>query len=164
MRHEIARTPSDQLVYVDLIHSPAVHDIADHPYLLALAKEVLAAATLTEPTVRVAYDLGRPVGHDFVVATTEADTIFYARLHGDELFTRFVKNGQPAVTQWLSVEATRDAAGDYELQTIHIGQLSPPKPGSQSQTTESLAYWAGHAVVLDRQRIQVHSITKNCPY
>lgn len=164
MKHEITKTQNGRLVYVDLIHSLAGNSIADHPYLLTLIKERLSRPIFLEPLTREEYDMGRTVGYDFVIETSNKDTILYARLFNETTYTRFIKNGKPTPTPYLSIELKQDPIGHYELLNTWIGRLSPPKPGDPLEVPQSKEYWNNHAVVLDKQRLQTRSVTKVCPY
>jgi hypothetical protein len=151
-------------VQVDLIGSQAARHIAQQPRLLMLAKEVLEKIAAKGATVNVECDMGRPIGYSFLVATKDTDTILYARLLKDEIYTRFVKNGKPFSTPYLTVSLTQDKDNNYELSDIWIGRLTPPRPGSVNETTESRSYWLEHAFVLDNQPLQLRTVTKTCPY
>jgi hypothetical protein len=163
MKHPVGKTKNGVPVYVDLIASKAAKHIAEQPYLLQLIKEVLKGVEAHDPDLKLEKDMGRAIGYDFVVNTTPKDIIFYAQLSRDEVYTRFVKNGQPHSTQYLSIELHRHD-NSYELQDAWIGRLSPPRPGSGAETTDSLDYWSVHAVVLDKQSLQLRTLTKVCPY
>ncbi|HEX3568437.1 MAG TPA: hypothetical protein VHT70_02040 [Candidatus Saccharimonadales bacterium] len=164
MKHTIGQTRNGMQVQVDLIGSQAARHIAQQPRLLMLAKEVLEKIAAKGATVNVECDMGRPIGYSFLVATKDTDTILYARLLKDEIYTRFVKNGKPFSTPYLTVSLTQDKDNNYELSDIWIGRLTPPRPGSVNETTESRSYWLEHAFVLDNQPLQLRTVTKTCPY
>jgi len=164
MKHPIAKTKNNVAVYVDLVNSQAAVHIAQQPYLLGLVKELLGQLKAEGPRVRVDQNMGRNIGYNYVVETTEKDTILYAQRLHDETFTRFVKNGMPRTTQYLTVILERDEDGSYQLQDTWVGRLSPPRPGSQHETTRSKPFWATHAFVLDGQAVQLRTVTKVCPY
>ncbi|HSW66480.1 MAG TPA: hypothetical protein VLI54_05070 [Bacillota bacterium] len=164
MRHSIGRTRNGMLVYVDLINSKAGIHIAQQPYLLGLLKQALAGISAKGVSMSIEHDMGRSVGYNFVVKTTEKDTVLYARLLRDELYTRFVKNGKPLATTFISMVLERDTDKNYELRDAWIGRLTPPRPGSDQETVDSKQYWAEHAYVLDNQSLQLRTVTKTCPY
>lgn len=165
MRHLIGRTRNDVAVYVDLVDSPAAVHIADQPRLLSLVKEVLERTHAKAAQIRLEQDMGRTIGYSFVVETSDSDVIVYAQLPRDgDAYARFVKNGKPTATKYLTVIMQRAEDGSYELRDTWVGRLSPPRPGSDSETTESKSFWANHAYVLDRQPMRLRTLTKVCPY
>lgn len=164
MKHPIGHTSNGTPVYVDLIHSDAAAHIAQQPHLLGLVKEVLRKTALHDSEINIEHDMGRTIGYDFVVSTTDNDVVFYARPLQDSIYARFVKNGKPVSAQHLALTLRRDEEGSYELLDTWVGHLSPPRPGSVRETTESKPYWAKHAFVLDNQPIQSRTLTKVCPY
>lgn len=164
MKHPVGQTKSGIPVYVDLIHSKAAEHIAGQPHLLGLVQEVLQETAAHEPEMSIEYDMGRVIGYNFVVDTTEKDTVFYAQLLRDDTYTRFVKNGEPRSTQYLTVVLKRDEEGNYELYDTWIGNVRPPRPGTANETPESKPFWTSHAVVLANQNLQARTVTKVCPY
>ena len=164
MKHPITQARNGAQVYTDLIKSPAAAHIASQPSLLTLVKEVLERTNLTGPKVRMEHDMGRDIGYDFVAETSETDVIFYAQGLREDTFTRFVKNGKPQATHYLTVILLKDESGEYELRATWIGRLSPPTPGSNDETSESKTFWGNHAQIFDRQPVQLRTVTKVCPY
>ena len=164
MRHAVGQTKNGFPVYVDLIHSRAASHIAGQPYLLTLAKEAVRRIAARGPQMEVEQDMGRPIGYDFVITTTDTSTILYAQLVREESYTRFVKNGKPLATPYLTVVLRRDAEENYELHDIWIGRSRPPRPDSPQKTPGSKAFWDNHAVILDTQQLQLKTVTKVCPY
>jgi len=163
MKHPLEKTLNDILVHVDLIGSRAARQIAQNPQLLGLVKKAIRQTTALDDDVTEEYDMGRGIGYDFVVPTTDRDTILYAKPTRDNYFTRFVKNGKPLPTQHLSIVLRRD--GDaYELLDAWIGHVSPPRPGTEEENAESRPYWENHAVVITSHALQLHTLTKICPY
>ncbi|HTE22834.1 MAG TPA: hypothetical protein VK674_07420 [Candidatus Limnocylindria bacterium] len=164
MKHLVGHSRNGAAVYVDLIHSEAAKHIAHQPHVLGLVGEVLKQTTLKGPEVTIEHDMGRTIGYSFVVKTTDKDTIFYAQLLRDSLYTRFVKNGKPLSTQYLTLILYRQDDKAYELHDTWIGRIRPPRPGSTNETSDSKPYWDTHALVLDNQPMQSRTVTKICPY
>lgn len=166
MLHPIVTLADETEVFVNLINSSAVaQSIAKQPQLLGLVKDALRGRTLTASTVHVEQNMGRTVGYDFVVATKVDDTIFYAMIMHEEIYTRFVKNGKPLSTQYITMQLERSADGSgYELCAAHIGKAFPPRPGASNETAESKPYWTKHAVVRESEVLQLKSIRKDSPY
>ncbi len=164
MKHPVGQTRNGVPVYVNLIGSQAAKHIAQQPQLLTLAKEMLKQVAARGAEVSVEHDMGRLIGYNFVVATTDKDAIFYGRLLRDDVYTRFVKNGKPLSTHYLSMTLRKDSDDSYEMSDIWIGRLNPPRPGSANETAESKPYWSNHAFVLDSQPVQLQTVTKECPY
>ncbi len=165
MKHPIGQTSNGITVYVDLIHSKAAKRIAMQPQLLTLVAEVVKQLKPKGAAIGIEHDMGRSIGYNFVLPTSESDTVFYAKLLKDDAFTRFIKNGKPLTTQYLTLflQKNEDDA-TYELQDVWIGRLSPPRPGSTDETAESKPFWSTHAFILDSQPIQLQTVTKVCPY
>lgn len=164
MKHNIGVTRNGAQVYVELIGTRAGKHIAQQTQLLTLAKEMFAAIALVGKEIRMDYDMKRPIGYSFTVETTDKDAIFYGRLLKENVYTRFVKNGKPTPTKYLSVTLTKDSNNNYELHDIWMGRLIPPRPGSSDETVESKPYWENHALILESQSLQLQTVTKTCPY
>jgi hypothetical protein len=165
MKHPVGHAQNGVTVYVDLIHSDAAKHIAEQPHLLGLVAEGLRHITLHGEDINVEWDMGRAIGYDFVISTAETDSVFYAQLSRDSTYTRFIKNGAPLSTQRITLILHRsEDKNAYELQDAWIGRLSPPRPGSTNETTESRPYWEKHAFVLGSQSLQPRTVTKTCPY
>lgn len=164
MLHLVTHTKNNIAVYIDLIKSGAAKGISLQPHLLTLAEEVLRATALTRPLERLDYDMKRSIGYDFVVNTTAADTVFYGRCAKEDFYTRFIKNGKPLLTNYLSVELLRSPENYYIVQDLWIGRQMPAQPGKIEETAESREYWQDHAFVFENQRLQTHTLTKTCPY
>lgn len=163
--HLVGRTKNNHPVYVDLLKSEAAKHIAHHPYLLTVVAEALKHISPNEPVVSLEYDMGRTIGRDFVVETSDSDNIFYVQMVHDSLYTRFIKNGEPLPTQYVSMILQRDQkSGPYRLQDTWIGRLTPPRPGSAEETPESKIYWKEHAIVFGNEPIQSRTLTKTYPY
>lgn len=163
MKHLIGQAHNGVQVYAQLIGSQAGKNIARQPQLLSLAKEMLPKVTLRGPEISLEHDMHRPVGYNFIIETSDKDTILYGRLLKDDTYTRFVKNGKPQPTRYVTIIFLRDDSS-YELSDIRLGRLIPPRPGSAGETPESRGYWSNHAFILDGQPLQPQTVTKICPY
>ena len=164
MKHPVGSTRNGATVYVNLIGSKAAAHISQQPRLLEYVKEALAKTSVRGAETTFECDMGRAIGYNFVVATSEKDSIFYAQLAREDTFTRFVKNGEPLSTQYLTVVLSRDGTNNYELLDTWIGRISPAQPGTEKETDESKSYWETHALVLENQPLQLRTVTKTCPY
>lgn len=164
MKHPVGLTANNIPVYVDLTNSQAAVHIARHPHLLGLVKEVIQRLAPTVPIVNSEHDMGRDIGYSFVVETTDKDTILYARLLHDDIYTRFVKNGKPTKTSFLTILLLKEDDNTYALHDTWIGRINPPRPGSPHETPESESYWTNHAFILDNQTIQSRTVTRERPH
>jgi len=164
MKHPVGITANNIPVYVDLTRSQAAVHIAQQPHLLGLVKEALGRLTISDSTINVECDMGRTIGYSLVVKTTDKDAILYARLLHDDIYTRFVKNGKPVKTSYLTISLQKEDSKAYILADTWIGRSNPPRPGSPHETAESRPYWADHAFVFDNQPIQVRTVIRQCPY
>lgn len=165
MRHFVGTSSNGVDVFVDLITSSAAKHIARQPQLLGLIEEVLQKTSLRSASIATEQDMGRTIGYNFVVSTTPKDSIFYAQLIGEKLYTRFVRSSEAHPTRYLTIVLHRQTpGGDYELDDAWIGRLAPPRPGATDETTESRPFWSAHAVIPGDQPLQARTITKVCPY
>lgn len=164
MKHPVGLTKDGAEVYVYLTAPKVGKRLAQQPHLLTLAKELLATVTLHGSEMYIEYDLQRHIGYDFVVSTTDADAVFYARLLKDDVYTRFIKNGKPTPTSFLTVILLQDDDKNYLLSDIWIGHLMPPRPGSPDETAASKPFWSTHALIMGDQPLQAQTLTKISPY
>jgi hypothetical protein len=165
MKHLVGRVRNGAAVYVDLVHSEAAKSISMQPYLLGLAREAIGRTTLKGDGSTLVRDMGRSIGYNFVVPTNDASKVFYAKALRDDVYMRFVKEGKPLSTQFLTLSLKRhETDDDYDLLGVWAGKVGPPRPGSADETVESKIFWANHAYVFDKQSLQSHTITKTCPY
>jgi len=165
MTHLIAYTKNKVPVYVNLIGSDVAENISRNPRLLVLAAEIIEDTSLEQPEVSLECDMGRPVGYDFAIKTSSNDAVFYAQLQKDTVYTRFIKNGKPQPTNFISMVMHRSKIdASYLVTDIQIGHLMPPKPGSTKETAASKKYWLEHALIYRDQPHQTRSLTKTCPY
>lgn len=163
--HPIVTLRDGTEVYVNLINAEISRTIARQPHLVELVKEILQEKVLSGSEVHIEQDMGRVVGNDFVVTTKEGDSIFYAKVLHDETYTRFIKNGSPNPTQYVTITLRR-VVGDrtYELYSARIGRLIPSRPDAASGSSESRRYWESHAVMHTGESLQSSTISKSCPY
>ncbi len=164
MHHLIGNDRNNVSVYVNLIQSDVAKQISRQPHLLALVREALSSTALKGPGMVIERDMKRSIGYSFVVATSEASTVFYAKLLRDEAYTRFVKGVQPISTQFLTLTLGQSADGSYMLNDFNIGKAIPARPGTEHEAANSKPYWAEHAYVYDKESIQTQTLTKVCPY
>lgn len=164
MRHQIATAKDGSIVYVDLIESAAAESISQHPYLLGLIKELMEQTKLSGAKLYFDQDMGRNIGSSDVVETSEKDVILYAQALKSDSYKRFVKNGKPQSTQYISVVLAKDDEGNYELTNTWVGPLRPPQPGTDNETKAGRKFWESHAFILDREPIKLRTLTKTRPY
>ncbi len=165
MKHNIATSSNGKAVYAYLMQpSSLAQNIARNPHLLVLIKEAVTPASLTQPTVNMEQDMGRPIGYADLLETREKDVIFYARQVRAAAYTKFVKNRRTDATSFLTLNLRQDESGDYEVIDAWIGKNYPPFPGEEGETELSQSYWADHAVVFNGQALMASTITKDCPY
>ncbi|HEV2403686.1 MAG TPA: hypothetical protein VGS08_05815 [Candidatus Saccharimonadales bacterium] len=163
-RFVLAQTDSENVVYVNLISSPAGHYVSRQPHVIGLIRELLASIDLSGTRVVVERNMGRTIGNTDIVETSEKDTIYYAQPLKTEVYSRYAKHRYPQPSQTLTIVAVRDDVGDYEIQDTWVGAACPAFPGDEHATAASKAYWQTHALVPNVQVIQTKSITRECPY
>jgi hypothetical protein len=166
MKHLVGQSHNGTLAYIDLTqNTAAMKNIARQPHLLTLAGEALGRINLNGLDADIECNMGRPVGYDFVIATTEDDTVFYVRLIGDDVYTRFTRKGTPAATNYLSLRLEPDQDGEsYIVRDIWVGRQRPSRPGCDAEATDSASFWNQHAFIFQNQPMQTNTLTKTCPY
>ncbi len=164
MKHHIATTRNNIPVYVDLIRSSAAKGIAQQPFLVRLAAEVLKSKALRGATVEIEHDMRRPIGYESVVRTAPNSVVLYAQLVHETTFTKFVKNSKPEATNLLSILLSKNTDNSYDVTGIWIGRLRPSQPGGSDEDTAGRTFWEDHAYTLENQLIQTNTLTKTCPY
>lgn len=165
MKHFVATTANSIAVHVDLINSGAARDIARQPSLLTMIAKALSQTEVSDTSLELEYDMGHPIGYDFVVPTAGDAEVFYARIARDNVFTRFTKKGAPAATSVLSAVLRPATVGDgYDLHDMWVGRLRPARPGSADATKHSRQYWQHHAILFDSQPLHPKTVTRDCPY
>lgn len=165
MLHPVTTMLDGTEVYVNLINAEVSRSIAKQPHLIGLVKEILNKKVLTDPEVHIEQDMGRIVGHDYVVATKEDDNIFYAKALYEQIYTRFIRNRDPNPTQYVAITLRRVMDGQaYELCSARIGRSTPPRPDAAGASLESRHYWKMHALIHTGEPLQARTISKNCPY
>jgi hypothetical protein len=164
MLHQIGMTQNNIPVRVDLVNSRAAKQIAQRPHLLTLASEVVSVLSIEKSHLIATYDMGRTIGYDFVVEVTDKDTVFYAQLVKETIFTSFTKRGEPASTRLLTMLFGYDETDGFLLVDLWPGSFRPPRPGDTTETKTSKAFWSTHAYVFEDQHLRPSSITKTCPY
>lgn len=164
MKHLISKTGNGKAVYIDLIHSQAAAQISRQPRLLEMVKRITGQSDVKGKVVRLESNMGKPIGYNSVIRTSESDTVFYAQQQREKIYTRFVKNGTPKATRYLSMVLHQDSDDSYELHELWLGRQRPARPGHDEATDESLIYWAEHAFIIDTQPVQPRTITRDCPY
>lgn len=164
MKHLISHTSNGKPVYIDLIHSQAASQISRQPRLLEMVKRITAQSKVDGTVVRLESNMGKPIGYNSVIKTDDGDTVFYAQQQREKIYTRFVKNGTPKATRYLSLVLHRDTDDSYELHELWLGRQRPARPGHDDATAESLEYWSEHAFIIDTQPVQPRTITRDCPY
>lgn len=162
--HVVGTTKNQITVYVDLGYSSAARQISRRPYLLTIASEAISGLELDPSRLIMTYDMGRAIGYDFVVDVTDPDTLFYAQIDKDTVYTPFTKKGEPVATKLLTTILRQEEDGTYMLDNLWLGPFRPPLPGDLTEVASSKEYWAAHAYVFEDQHLKANSITKQLPY
>ncbi len=160
----IAELPTGYDVYVNLIASSAGHYLSRQPYVINLIRDVLLPMELDGQSITIERDMGRVIGNTDIIDTTEKDTIFYAQVQKENVFSRFARNRYPSPSQTITIILEKDSEGHYELIKTWIGPCTPPFPGDAKETGKSKDYWLTHAFAQDAHAVQSRTITKDCPY
>ena len=144
---------------------PGSH-LKDHPTVLPVIPEALGKISSHDrETIVEEVDLGRVVGENLRVKTTDADEIVYARRPGRAGHTRFVKNRNPEPCAHVVVILHRLKGGDYAIATAFIGTRCPAEPwDTRWATEESLPFWREHALVWGEAKVVPGTETTECPW
>ncbi len=164
MMHTIGVTSNGITVNVDLVRSGAAQLIARRPHFLSLASEIVGKIELNDSSMTMTYNMGRPIGYDFVVEPATADIVFYAQPAKEEVYIPFTKKGTPASTNLLTMVLSHSETDGYYLDDMWTGPFRPGLPGTEAATEESIDYWKSHAYIFEDQHIKSSSITHDCPY
>lgn len=142
-----------------------------HAGVNAVLAEVLAKMSPEGGFVRTTVDLGRVVGHDNCVPTTDADEIVFAQREGRQGLTRFTKSAEPVATSEVSVIMCRDKehGGRWTLITAFFGALAPREPWdpnikSDSERVDAREFWSSHALAWGSDPIVADTETMNSPW
>lgn len=120
-------------------------------------------------------DLGRVIGENICVATSDTDEIVFAKTREfPDRMTRFVKNREPEACNSLVVILKADDKGGYILITAFIGWGVEPHPedwkhfvkqaDSSAAREMSKIFWNSHAFVWGSQEIIPGTETKICTW
>jgi hypothetical protein len=140
--------------------------LKDHPTVYPLVGEALGKISSDDRTTIVEeVDLGRIVGENICVETTDADEIVYARRSGREGVTRFVKNREPEPSSKVVVIVNKCADNAYCVATAFIGGRSPAEPWDTEWADEnSVPFWNTHALVWGEAEVVPGTETSECPW
>ena len=143
----IGRTASGEFIY---------RHPDSHSHRPDLDAEAIASVIIPEGSSfhRQAVDIGRTIGVDHLVETTEEDEIVYIRRGSRSGESRMVLNRSPKETTKVFVVLCKnnDEAdplfGEWCLVTLFEGEPGLPEPWSRGgDTEEAKAFWANHALV-----------------
>jgi hypothetical protein len=150
-------------VYVDTEASHASTHFAHSPMLREFAQKFVSEIGVEGDLIRLDKDMGEVVGMTDLIETSEGDDIVYAMRPLRSAYSRFVKNKQPAPTNWVTIDI-RKKGNDYFLYTAFVGRLTPSFPGGEYLPEQSREFWSKHALALDSQDIVPGTETTKCPW
>ena len=110
-------------------------------------------------------DLGRNVGDNIRVATSDNDEVVYAQRPNRQGLTRFVKNRKPEPCSTVTIILKRSPDSNYVLVTAYIGTRAPAEPWDPKWATdESVPFWNTHALVWGCEETVPGTETTECPW
>ena len=122
-----------------------------HSHRADLNKEVISKITIADrPFVRETVSLGRTIGVDHLVSTTEDDKVVLWTRPGRKSPSRMVLNRQAADTDRVTViiakcgEEDGDLSGKYALVTLFEGEPGMPERDDDPECRE---FWTKYALV-----------------
>ncbi len=151
-------------VFVDMKESHASTHFAHHPKLFGFVKKTIPTIELTSDIVRIDRDMGEPVGTTDLVETNDTDEIVYALRPLRTQYSRFVKNKEPQLTNWITIDLRKSGEDKYDLYTAYVGKITPSFPGGNILPEQSSAFWSKHALVWGSQEVEPGTETTECPW
>lgn len=150
----------------DMSSSHAVTHVQNEPGLIDHIHEALQKIEIDKNKMVCKYtvDLGRELGETDLTKTGPNDEITYAIREGRDNYARFVHGKKRKTTTTVAIILKRMPDGTYELYSGWHGVLSPPFPGTEHSTDESMDFWMKHALVWGRQAIIDGTETTECPW
>ena len=136
-----------------------LHPVASHSHRPDLNAEVISKLTIEkgQTFLRQTVDLGRVIGEDHLVETSDGDMIAYARRGNRAGESRFVLNRAAKPTTKVTIIACVDrdpgeTQGLWCLVTLFEGEPGCREPWDASLKTpeakaQAYAFWANHALV-----------------
>lgn len=109
-------------------------------------------------------DLGRVIGKNIRVKTTDADEIVFAQRPKRRGLTRFVKNRRPEDCSSVVVLGKRITGGAYVLITAFIGTRCPAEPWDRNADEQSVPFWNSEALVWGAEEVLDGTETTVCPW
>ncbi len=163
---EVTRKHLGNLASGEAVYEEDDSHLSDHPSVVPLAREVLAQVTSNNrPSIVDEIDLGREVGKNIRVSTTDKDEIIFARRPGRTGLTRFVKNRQPESCSKVVVILNRQKSGEYIISTAFIGTRCPAEPWDEKWADEnSVPFWNSQALVWGSEEIVLGTETSVSPW
>lgn len=111
------------------------------------------------------------IGYYSLVKTAQGDEIVYAKRLNRNIYTRFVKNKRPKLTNSMTIilNRNRKKPNEYYLITMFPGDESFKEPEdlnikTKEELVECLEFWRKHALIYDKSIIQGNSVIDYCPY
>lgn len=147
MKKEIGVTTNGYHVYV-IINDR--HMLAHSSVTESLLTEAVSKIDYTPTFWMDEVDLGRIVGKDACVQTTEDDDVRYECRTGRETLSRVVYGREPEDTTILTVGLCTDDDGLVTIFTAFPGKKAPKELSDpslrESERPEAEAFWACHAL------------------
>lgn len=114
---------------------------------------------------------GKNIGYCSLVKTAQGDEIIYAKRLNRNIYTRFIKNKRPILTNSMTIilNRNRKKSNEYYLITMFPGDESFKEPEdlnirTKEELIECLEFWEKHALTYDKSIIQENSVIDYCPY
>lgn len=111
------------------------------------------------------------IGYCSLIKTTQNDEIVYAKRLNRNIYTRFIKDKKPKLTNRMMVilNRNRKKPNEYYLITMFPGDKSFKEPEdlnikTKEELIECLEFWENYALIYDKSIIQENSIIDYCPY
>lgn len=164
MRNLFCKSKNGHLIFYDSETSHASTHFAEHAGLEGMTKKSLEDTEIDDDKLRFEYDTGEEIGMMDLVETVAGDEIVFAKRPLRQVYNRFVKNKMATPTNYVTIEVRKANDGSYDLYTSYIGRLTPPTPGSPTETPESRPFWNAHALVWGNQAVEEGSETTQYPW
>ncbi len=163
---EMIRKHLGNLASGEVVYEEDDSHLSDHPSVVPLVGEILTQITSNNrQSIVDEVDLGREVGKNIRVQTTDEDEIIFARRPGRTGLTRFVKNRQSEPCSKVVVILIRQDSGEYVISTAFIGMKCPAEPWDEKWADEnSVPFWNSQALVWGSEKIVPGTETTISPW
>lgn len=111
------------------------------------------------------------IGYTSLVETDSTHNIFYAKRKNRDTYSRFTTSGEKRLTNRCVVILNQSYtnSNEYYLVTMFPGEhlireVQDKNIKSDEERKRILEFWSEHALILNADDIDIHTVTRDCPY